>query len=277
MTDDICRTFKELAEETWRRIFTADEVGLPWSEESNTENILLALRTRHPHEVAVASFSKRREAAIGADWEWWFVGRSSAYGMRVQAKRIKLSSEIFSHLHYHPKGHLHDQMTTLIMNAGKDGLLPVYCFYVASKRRSTESVWPSALKLNLQPISGCLIGHAQCIQGAGSNDLHILAPYLLPWHLLVCGQKIGKSKDLAQTAEAAIRGALSGSLTIAPRFDDVDLDKVLLPQRRDIPNYVRELLAGDPAQYDVESILKEARASARGIRGVVVFKSSSGD
>jgi hypothetical protein len=145
----LCEAFQDLADQTAKRIKAAHDSGMRWSEESNTEHLLLTLATRYPDQVAISAFTKRREAANGADWEWWFLGASGAYGMRVQAKRIALPNEIFSHLRRRAKGQSRDQMTALIAEAKREGLTPAYCFYTASRH---------------SPVGGCLIGHAQVVE-----------------------------------------------------------------------------------------------------------------
>jgi hypothetical protein len=271
MTASLCQTFQDLAAETWQRIEFAFSAGLSWSEESNTEHLLLTLRSRHPHQVAIAAFSKRKEAFIGADWEWWFVGVSGGYGMRVQAKRIKLPTEIFSHLFHHPKGPPKDQITSLIHNAIAEGLTPAYCFYTVSRWNLPTYNWPSVIVPKPQPINGCLIGHAQIIQDLGRNELTALAPYLFPWHFLVC-PRTGAAPDLCDSAAAAMADGISGSITVAPRILDANVSPFLAEKRESVPPYVQQLLAtpdiGDVAAYDV---LEQANAQSRGIRGIVAF------
>ena len=259
MTTKLCQIFRELGSQTHQRIGAARVSGMRWSEESNTEHLLLTLSTQCPDQVTVRAFTKRREAEVGADWEWWFVGPRGAYGMRIQAKRIKLPSEVFSHLRYRPKGHVHDQMTSLIRAATVDNLTPAYCFYVAS---------------SAGPTSGCLIGHAQVIERARSSSLKSLHPYLHPWHRLVCPDNGGN--DACETAAIAMRR------TVEP-LDSTDLDsadravagtRLLLAQVREAPpSYVTKILDG--AFTDQGGSEGNPDLSWNGLRGVVVFGSAS--
>lgn len=64
----------------------AHEIGLPWGEKTVTELVLVAA---HP-EIQCADFSDKDERDTGADWLWWWVDDAGeAFGMLVQAKRLK--------------------------------------------------------------------------------------------------------------------------------------------------------------------------------------------
>lgn len=274
MTTSICQTFQTLGDETWDRIAAAHLAGMRWSEESNTEHLLLHLRLHHPKEVLIAAFSKAEESSNGADWEWWFTSSGAAYGMRVQAKRIRLPKETFGYLHYKPKGRNQDQMTTLIERARSDGLTPAYCFYVASRQLSRNPVWPANVSAQIQKPSGCLIGHAEQVRHARSNHLHSLTPLLMPWHLLVCPSVADHGGDIAHSAAAAMQGVTKGRLAIGlgigPPSDPLEKDGPWLAQVHERPPSHVSLFRSD--SFSPSTILREARASERGIRGIVLFQ-----
>ena len=73
MIEHVCRVFQQLAHLSFVRISEAQASGLNWSEETNTETLLLTIRRRLARYVHVHSFSKKKEALNGSDWEWWFV------------------------------------------------------------------------------------------------------------------------------------------------------------------------------------------------------------
>ncbi len=52
----------------------AKRTGLNYNEETVTEGLLLDLQVNFPGDVLIVPFTKRREARIGADWAWAFVG-----------------------------------------------------------------------------------------------------------------------------------------------------------------------------------------------------------
>jgi hypothetical protein len=250
MTTPLCKTFHSLAAATRRRIISADEVGLRWSEESNTEFLLLRLKIKHSSEVLIKAFNKREEGINGADWEWWFIGANANFGMRVQAKRIQLETQTFGYLRYRRKGHKRDQMTVLIQGAASDNLTPVYCFYVASRRRK----WRRA--------SGCLIGHAQQIQLVQSNRLRDLYPLLIPWDNLVC-PSTGGGSTIAHHAAAALRRAIEQG---AHSIGDLPT-RQLTGVQREPPPYISQFLEDQSSP-----VLLEGRTLERGIKGIVVIR-----
>ncbi|MEV8273582.1 hypothetical protein [Microbacterium sp. NPDC077184] len=73
-----------LAAEQQMGVFEA--TGQTWHETSITD---LLLSTLHP-EVKFAAFSQSEEGTVGADWLWWWIDDDhEAFGMLVQAKRLK--------------------------------------------------------------------------------------------------------------------------------------------------------------------------------------------
>jgi hypothetical protein len=269
MAATICDTFQQLADTTWELIESAHQLGMRWSEESNTESLLLELRRRHPSQIFIQAFTKRREVKLGADWEWWFLGRTRVYGMRVQAKRISLPRETFGKLRYTPKGHRKDQMTTLIERAQHDGLTPTYCFYVASQRYTRGATWLAAISPQPSQPSGCLIGHAQVVQNVGSSTLRQLASSLMPWHFLVC-PFVGAGADLGASAAVAMQSLARGELVIAPPLLSITTEGEAAPYlaepRTETPPHVRRLLEGRDGTV-LDGVLKE-----RGIRGLLVIR-----
>jgi hypothetical protein len=61
--------------------------GMTWSEETVTDNFLLAAMPF----VAFEQFTKQKEEPeVGSDWIWWWVDQSGeCFGMLVQAKRLR--------------------------------------------------------------------------------------------------------------------------------------------------------------------------------------------
>lgn len=242
----ICNTFGRLADRTWRRIGSAHQLGLNWSEETATESLLLALKRAHPSEVFIRAFTKREEVTTGADWEWWVVGSSGrAFGMRVQAKRIKLPAERFRNLGYRAPNASSNQMDTLIQAALSAGVTPVYCFYVHSLKWP-RGIWPSQNQPEpTKRVDGCMIGHGERVRQAASDELARLRRILQPWHVLVCPDD-EQSADLAVTA----RDALAQIAVVRERIQRVpgeegDPDKVpyVSEVRRVVPDYVETALS----------------------------------
>ena len=128
----VCDTFRMRAFATWDLLGRAFAVASPIGEETITDLNLLELRSRHPQEVITRSFSKRAEAAEGADWEWWLTGTSRRwFGLRVQAKVIDVGTVTFPHLHYRRGARASYQCDQLIRRAltATPPRLPIYCLY----------------------------------------------------------------------------------------------------------------------------------------------------
>lgn len=67
----------------------AESLELTWHEETITDLVLAEV----PPHVTVAPFTRREEARVGADWLWWWLDDvDEAFGMLVQAKRLKKGS-----------------------------------------------------------------------------------------------------------------------------------------------------------------------------------------
>jgi hypothetical protein len=70
-----------------RHMEQAENAGFPWKEETVTDLLLAEVATR----LKVVPFTRSQEAQIGADWLWWWVdGAGEAFGMLVQAKRLRI-------------------------------------------------------------------------------------------------------------------------------------------------------------------------------------------
>jgi len=98
------------------------------NEESLTDYLLWQISKTVPW-VRYHKFSRRKEGEeTGADWEWWFVDRQHALGMRVQAKLLHNSSKQNGKalLYRNKKGY---QIEMLIRSSITKGVLPFYAFY----------------------------------------------------------------------------------------------------------------------------------------------------
>jgi hypothetical protein len=173
------------------------------------------------------------------------VGHSGrAFGMRVQAKRIKLPSERFRNIAYRSKGASLNQIETLIRSARANHTTPLYCLYVHSCKYP-KGIWPS----RRQPATagryeGCMVAHASLIQRAKSNKLIPLQRILEPWHSLVCPGAGIRTEDLANIAHATV-AALSERF--AGLLIDAHVEEGGRPfvseVRSTLPGYVTEALA----------------------------------
>ncbi|WP_202125839.1 hypothetical protein [Actinomadura physcomitrii] len=83
--------------------------------------------------VTVVPFTQRAEALTGADWVWWWVDGTGAYGMLVQAKRVTVTRSNWSFdFGYEVKSAARPQREMLLSTAALLDLLPVYALYLGT-------------------------------------------------------------------------------------------------------------------------------------------------
>lgn len=229
----LCQTFRNLAHGTWFYLERARGVGHQPLEETVTDNNVIGLKALHPSEVKTTTFSKRREACTGADWEWWFTNRakSSWFGVRVQAKILKFGSNRYEALHYKT------QTSVLISDAARNGLYPLYCFY--SHWPLTTAIHPRQCGTfpNAPESYGCALVDAHtvsAIKGSSNSDsLTSIMTMAYPWSCLVCcgrGQADAPSEDLP----GKVRGFLQEVMHTSGEVQKANIPDVV--ERP--PNYV---------------------------------------
>lgn len=213
----LCDTFRRQAFWTWDSLGRARSVNATLGEESLTDFNLLEIRTRHVHEVFTKTFTKRDEAKTGADWEWWFTGRSRKWlGFRIQAKVLDLKSDQFEHLHYMSSGKYQSDLLCQRATNHSVPTIPLYCVYVQWAPNGPGPSWrcPS---FSLAPeLFGCSLVDAHQIGKLRPNKrkLQDLFPHMIPWHCLVCCKGYG-SGDLPERAFLFWREQWTGESTRA--------------------------------------------------------------
>jgi hypothetical protein len=101
---------------------------LQWSEEPVTEILL----SRTAPLVRFATFTRRQEAEVGADWLWWWVAPSGvSFGMLVQAKRLYVDKAKWTFKFDHNAG---AQRRALFEAASALDVAPVYSLYLGTQR-----------------------------------------------------------------------------------------------------------------------------------------------
>ncbi len=96
-------------------------------EESITDWLLFDI-SKQIKSVHYKSFSRHEEARkTGADWEWWLVFKDFSLRLRIQAKKIKISSDNYSAIAYTNRHGL--QIEKLLLDSVKDNFIPLYAFY----------------------------------------------------------------------------------------------------------------------------------------------------
>ncbi|MFJ1458685.1 hypothetical protein [Nocardia sp. N2S4-5] len=112
-----------------RHMAACEQTGLRWSETTITE-IVTAHTSR---AVNVVPFTQRAEALSGADWVWWWVDNTGAYGMLVQAKRVTVTRSKWNFdFGYEARSATRSQREVLRSAAAALDLLPVYALYLGT-------------------------------------------------------------------------------------------------------------------------------------------------
>ncbi|MGW4369804.1 hypothetical protein ACWEKT_29565 [Nocardia takedensis] len=88
----VTEAFRRARIHAFRHMSECERARLHWGETTITEMV-----TAHASRaVTVVPFTQRAEARSGADWIWWWVDDTAAYGMLVQAKRVTVTGRGWS-------------------------------------------------------------------------------------------------------------------------------------------------------------------------------------
>lgn len=251
MHTTLCETFRSLAFRTFDQMSRARHVDHQPLEETFTDINILELKDRHPTEIYCKTFTKPQEGVNGADWEWWLTDASESkwLGLRIQAKVLHLDSNKFSHLHYKSgKQKKRYQANKLKRESAKNGLIPLYCFYLHDQSISVNSGRlcgsyghaPEAYGCSLAPLA-----HVESLRKNGeANDLKSVLQGAYPWHCLVCCSGYTHGGTLPERAW----GFLTSGMGVAvPRKRARSSASVVHPTvgiRAEPPPYVRAIAAG---------------------------------
>lgn len=263
-----CTIFQLLAHRTWGDLEDGYQSGLPISEESITDFLLLDLKRALPQNVFMHKFSKAVEGkTTGADWEWWFVGHNRGFGMRVQAKRLSPRTQRYEDLgRLAGKKSGKRQVDLLLDDARKSNLYASYCFYNFWNSSVPLPAWKCGSFPPDPRMFGCAIADACAIESLISNslnDLQSVAKYCLPWSCLVCCEGFMKTPtdSFAERTRNLVGAFLVGQ-------DRGSINETPVPQvieREQWPSYITSILEAP----DVEPI---ERPVNRNIDGVLVIR-----
>lgn len=242
----LCQTYRDLSFQTWRLMEKARSVSHQPLEETITDNNIIELKLRHTHEVITTTYNRTQEASTGADWQWWFTDskKTAWFGVRVQAKILKLKTDRFEVLKYK------NQTDVLINDANNNGLVPLYCFYSQWPLSSNISTNNCLTFPNAPESYGCSIVDAYTIQKnkniRNSNTLASVMSNAFPWSCLVC----------CQGTIAEPNGGLLPD-RVKSFIDNVVLqdssDNITTPEITDRPpNNIIALLQGEGEYYEVD-------------------------
>ena len=185
----LCEDFVDQSRKTWDRLRVSKLAGISISEESITDFNLLDLQIKHPYEIRTQKFNKRREAKVGADWEWWLGSRNLWLGVRCQAKKI--DSANLNYPCIDERNQYGRQIDLLIANSlkHKPPIVPVFIFYNYWDVSRFDPHWLCLTYPKSLEMLGCSISHAVSIKpllDQGHDGLRDIERIMYPWSCLVC-------------------------------------------------------------------------------------------
>lgn len=126
--EPIEKSFRKARIDSNRHMAACERAMIQWAETSITEIVI----SRAADAVTVRAFTQPAEAISGADWIWWWIDSTSAYGMLVQAKRLTVGSNKWKFDFDYPDG-AGVQRAQLMSAAETLGLTPVYALYLGTR------------------------------------------------------------------------------------------------------------------------------------------------
>lgn len=119
--------FKRARAHSVQHMAACERAQLRWGEMAVSEIVM----SRAAAAVSVVPFTQNAEAVSGADWVWWWVDSTSAYGMLVQAKRLTMHHGRWRFDFGYPAG-AGRQRANLRSTAASLDLIPVYALYLGT-------------------------------------------------------------------------------------------------------------------------------------------------
>ncbi len=183
-------TLLELGDATSRNLEFAHskDVHVSLGEETITEHNLLEIRRRHRGTTRIETFSKRKEAKNGADWEWHLIGRAYTLKLRIQAKRVQCDNKL--RIKHTVKSSGKQQRDLLIEAAGTAGMKAMYCIYCTGLQRTFWTpVWSFGGLGWFE--TGCLLANA-CDVPEATTRLREIEKDCVPWHFLCLPRSLAR-------------------------------------------------------------------------------------
>lgn len=122
-------SFRKARIDSVRHMAACEKAKIRWAETGITEIVI----SRAAEAVTVRPFTQPAESISGADWIWWWIDSTSAYGMLVQAKRLTVANKKWRFDFDYPDG-AGIQRRTLMSTAATLGLTPVYALYLGTSQ-----------------------------------------------------------------------------------------------------------------------------------------------
>jgi hypothetical protein len=189
----------------WERRATAKKSGMPFSEETITDTILIDLATQHPDELKIFPLNKFHEGKTGADWEWCFYDQKAQtyQPMLVQAKLLDDQDKNYSHLNRMIGSSGIRQMDRLIETASTR-LIPTPAIFVFYNHLSKLDTLPNNCELfSCEECWGCSIALAETVRASNTKKFEKLKNHSKPWICLFC-QGLNFNADLPSRVIATL-------------------------------------------------------------------------
>jgi len=255
--------FEELATFTWKKIASAHQAEMAYSEETITEQHMLIIQQGIRSHTLPGIFtlvpSKPEEGKVGFDWEWW-IGSDADGWFRyvVQAKLLNLKSQTYKDLRHKVKQINNFQIEVLKSFAGENNAIPLYCFYNHVSQLEADKAWH------------CIFPH--------ERDLTQLECTLVPLNVVkpIHDKRVGKKFSLLHESREALpwrclfhahirpqcrfRTLQSGKVDILPPFIPDNWEEKVYKQ---LPEFLQRLRSKDPIIID-EQIYQDFYANTFG-------------
>ena len=273
---DLFTSFWLAAHWVWERRETAKQSGLPFSEETITETLLLDLATQNPLEILVQPFNKRQEGKIGADWEWCFYskGRNRFVRTLVQAKVLDDSDDEYAHIDRKIGNTTVAQIDQLLTTARRRGIPALYAFYnhLKDSKRVPADACPCGFCLKCW---GCSIALADVVRAAlPDKSFDTLRHVSVPWLCLLCPAEAPLSaNDGAPDRVAEALGRLEKTSRMSfPDFSSKDHVPLVDLVNSEAPEYFLQLeqLARIDSPVERQMRVEKLAAQNPGVDGIVL-------
>ncbi|WP_374113362.1 DUF6615 family protein [Frankia sp. AgB1.8] len=190
-----------------QRIGDGIRIGISQSEETVTESILLDIALQVPN-IQVKTFTRKQEAATGADWEWWWEGERYWFGMLVQAKRLHHNTsgqpwyEFWHATRESRYGPWVKQVDQLLEASRQCGLPAIYVLYNGPQPNRVSSC---PLGNSYGVYNGVTFITAEVAKKFASHrkvSLAEIMPHARPWSCLLCDpERCPGGSDRPRTAK----------------------------------------------------------------------------
>lgn len=233
-------------------------------EESLTDWLLFDISNKI-NRITYKAFTRNEEAkTTGADWEWWFLFRKYSYKFRVQAKKIKTSTDNYSSIAYTNKYGL--QIEKLIKDSTIDNYIPIYAFYTNKVDR--VKCGNNIIDEGVYIIGANGINNKFLKVGRRTVDYNDILEDAIPLScMLCCPLSQGGNNDFE-------------FIEFLTRYFEFELkqgdSENYLGQYKEIPNYIKPLIKTSnkitPDWWE-----KEYETYLKNINGIVIFDNRNPD